>query len=260
MTGSDVPPVSLTIGSDVGERTFELGRLAKKDAIRIAVGQPGVQSGVWRIWSPKNHSDVYIAARNIAGIQKWSLHTSGDWRHQWCDPRYLDSLDNRSDRIIDQWEQSPELGDTGWTKGLSIYVRHEDVVEMPDIPEQGDVIWLPTPPEGYAVGIHVVIARPDGGRVDVGRMGLTPVVAYTLPNNNTVLVLAGQFEVTPKTVAQNRQLIELALSAMTADMRWTPGLRLTLSGRDEEGGRFARDIAVTEADWVARDFPSPAST
>ncbi|MEV6659292.1 hypothetical protein [Nocardia fluminea] len=154
----------------------------------------------------------------------------------------------------------PELGETGWTKGMSIYVRHEDVVEMPGIPKQGEVIWIQTPAVGYAVGIHVIIARPNGGQVDVGRMGLTPVVAYTLPDNNTVFVLVGQFELTPETVTQYRQYIDLALSEMTADTQWTPSLRLTLSGHDDQGGRFARDIAVTQQDWPPGDLPSSASS
>lgn len=38
--------------------------------IRVCVGKVGERSGVWRIWANKGSSDVYVAARNLAGAQK----------------------------------------------------------------------------------------------------------------------------------------------------------------------------------------------
>jgi hypothetical protein len=51
--------------------------------IRVVVGEPGRQSGVWRIWAPPTKFDVYIGVRAILGYQKWSLYETGDWRHAW---------------------------------------------------------------------------------------------------------------------------------------------------------------------------------
>ncbi|WP_253809900.1 hypothetical protein [Nocardia amikacinitolerans] len=192
-------------------------------------------------------------------MQKWSLHESGDWRHQWCDPEFIDNLEDRSDRIIDQWQRPPEIGATGYTKGFSIYVRHQDVVEIPEAPQQNDVIWIPRPGEGCAVGIHIIIARPNAGQVDTGSVGLIPVAAYVLPDQRSVLVFRNAFEMTTRTVNETEQLVERAMSLLNTDMPWRPGLRLTLSGHDEHGGRFAKDIAVTQADWLTGGLSSGSS-
>jgi hypothetical protein len=55
--------------------------------IRVVVGEPGKQSGAWKIWAGPNKSDVYLGLRAVLGHQKWSLHESGDWRYQWVPPK-----------------------------------------------------------------------------------------------------------------------------------------------------------------------------
>lgn len=55
--------------------------MSKKDnfVIRIGVGDAnGPQSGVFRIWSPNEKSDIYAAVRDIAGDIKISLHETGE--------------------------------------------------------------------------------------------------------------------------------------------------------------------------------------
>ena len=74
--------LKFTMWNDAGEsETVELD--GPGGTIRVVVGEPGRQSGVWRIWATRNTSDAYIGVRAILGYQKWSLHESGDWRCQW---------------------------------------------------------------------------------------------------------------------------------------------------------------------------------
>lgn len=52
--------------------------LAKE--IRFAVGRGSdLRSSVWRLWANKN--DLFLAARSMAGLSKFSFHASGVWRY-----------------------------------------------------------------------------------------------------------------------------------------------------------------------------------
>ena len=95
--------------------------------LRIAVGEPGRRSSVWRIWSNRTASDVYVAARTVAGVQKFSFHESGAWRYAWVGTPPGGTADD--DRAIDRWRRSA-AGPAGWTKMLSIWVRAEDVTPV----------------------------------------------------------------------------------------------------------------------------------
>jgi hypothetical protein len=151
---------------------------------RLCVGdRDGAHASVWRIWVPRRHSDVYIAARDIAGVQKWSLHESGDWRHQWVTPQHAQQLTGTENRIIDRWNQPAEFTDVGWTNAFSIRVRRQDLVAYGDGKElPANIIWLPPPAEGHATIIHVVIARAD--KVGAEIKGLIPLHAFALADRN----------------------------------------------------------------------------
>ncbi|WP_280216555.1 hypothetical protein [Nocardia neocaledoniensis] len=136
---------------------------------------------------------------------------------------------------------------------MSIYVRNEDVTELPDLPQQDDVTWIPTPREGHEVGIHIFIARPDAGPFNIEGLGLVPVEAYLLPDNSAVVTFIRESEIGPERLSKLQEVIEDAITKMPIDMPWQPGLRLTLSGRDDRGeDRFVRDIAVTQEIWPSR--------
>ena len=49
--------------------------------LRFAVGSPmGPRSRTWRLWVPKQKSDVYISGRSLANSVKVSLHEPGPSR------------------------------------------------------------------------------------------------------------------------------------------------------------------------------------
>ncbi|WP_051027712.1 hypothetical protein [Nocardia higoensis] len=257
MTDSGVHPVFLTVGDDQNRVTVQLDPLPRRGAMRLAVGEPGFQSGVWRVWSSRNSSDVYIAARNLTSIQKWSLHESGDWRYQWCSHSIVEEFGGgSSDRILDRWERPDEIGRTGWTRGFSIYIRRDDVVEFPTAADQGDVCWIPLPPEGHEVGIHVVIARPNVGEVGIGAVGLFPIGGYVLPNGHVVLVLIHTYLVAEAVTEGIRSHIDRALALTSNPIAWSPTLRMAFSGVDEQGFRWVRDVAPTQADFERARRPT----
>jgi hypothetical protein len=117
-------PPSVTFEIEDGKGKREQHQLpGPGGTVRVASGRPGRRSGVWRIWANPSTSDIYIAARPIAGVEKVSLHQTGDWRVQWVIDREPGRrmAEQTGSRILDQWQRPPESA-PGWTKGLSIWV------------------------------------------------------------------------------------------------------------------------------------------
>ncbi|MEU0872611.1 hypothetical protein [Nocardia brasiliensis] len=251
MSSPDKKVVFLTIGTGEGEQeTVELP--GPGGTIRCGVGEPGCRSGVWRIWSDakSNKSDVYVAIRTLAGYQKWSLHETGDWRFQWVTEARAEEFTASSDRIIDRWEQPAEVGTTGMTKGLAIWVRDCDIVPIDndDDPSHAQVQWLPTPPSGHAVGLQVVVARPGQGAVGLG--GAIPFDGFTLADGRVVLALMLHRQTTEEVNTAVREAQRAALSDCTIDWRTLVAPRLAISGFDEEGVRLVWDTAVVVEDGL----------
>ena len=176
--------------------------------IRIAVGEQGHRSSTWRVWSNKNTSDVYVAARTIGGTQKFSLHESGDWRHQWVSTEKARQHGDSDQRIMDQWER-PETPEHGFTKGLSIWVPHGhlDLIEN-DRDSPDDVYFIPDAPSGAFAGIHISVASPDRGLLELG--DATPIAAYGLASGEAVVTLSAQMAITDDQEANLRDAIAKA--------------------------------------------------
>lgn len=145
---------------------------------RVSVGERGRRSSTWRVFSNAGESDVYISARTIVGIQKFSLHESGIWRHAFNNDEVAKSL-GAENRLLDRWVR-PEMPEHGWTKALNIWVPHGHVDDLPQDPPDSNVLWVPEPAEGHMRGIQVVIAAPDKGVLEM--KGTVPIDAWTLPS------------------------------------------------------------------------------
>lgn len=213
--------------------------------IRVVVGEPGRQSGAWRIWSPPNKCDVYVAVRAIAGYQKWSFHESGDWRFQWISDEKAKEfgVDNR---IIDQWQPPEEYGDTGITRCLAIRVRHQDLIEVAQ-PEKvpSDALWVPSPPEGHLTALHVVIARPDQPEFEL--TGLVPVAGYALVDRRAVLLFLAVTPLSDELNATVEGYIAASVKVATdngVDLESRVAPRIALGGNDDDGNRVVWDVAL----------------
>lgn len=239
-------PLTLTVWSKDGEQ-HELEVLGPGGTARVCVGdRHAPHSSVWRIWANRNKSDVYIACRDIAGVQKWSLHETGDWRHQWMTRQYAWHLTKKDDRTLDQWPQPAEREDIGWTRGFAISVRLQDLADYGDGDElPKDIIWMPAPPQDRVAVIHVLIARPD--RLDSKGSGIFPFHAFSLANGKVVLVT---FSLQPVLAEQEAELQSM-LQQITSHPKSAEHIarlsapRLTATLVDEEtGDRGVWDIAI----------------
>lgn len=238
-------PTTLTLRDPATGEVQYLPLLGPGGPIRAVVGEPGRQSGVWRIWSPPNKFDVYVAVRVIADMQKWSFHETGDWRFQWIfgDKTKHLGIDNR---IIDQWQRPDEDPETGIQRCFSIRVRHQDLIEVADpeaVPD--DALWVPPPAEGLFLTLHLAIVRP--GKPEFALTGLVPLAGYSLVDGRVLLVLGA---VEQQSDQLNEQ-IEAAIAASVktaadngADLTAAKAPRVAASGHDEHGNRFVWDVAL----------------
>jgi hypothetical protein len=255
-------PVTLRITDSKGNVTNEFVQ-GPGGTIRFGIGEPGRRSGVWRIFAPSNKSDVYIGIRTILGYQKWSLHESGDWRHQWVTEEMAEEFTGSSDRIIDRWRQPAEVGATGWTRGFAIRARHQDLVTAPDAGagKPADTLWLPAPPEGRAAVVQVVIARPD--QVEVTLHGMVPFAGFTLAGGRVLLLIFTHEALTDE---QNRMVdgaIAKAIRMAPADkLNAADNPRGLLIGNNDDGDRGVWDCAipVTGEVWTDDGGPPPNSS
>jgi hypothetical protein len=213
---------------------------------RFAVGEPGHRSSVWRMWSPKKKNDVYVAARAIIGIQKFSLHESGDWRHQWIKgPATDEFIERAGTRILDQWQRPSELA-KGWTRGLSIWIPHEDVIEFSgDEQPRKDVEWLPKPPPGHLMIFQIALVRPDQGQVEMHQP--LPVAGFDLIGGESVVVTAQVLEVDHhgrQYIEELRELVRRSMADVDISGRALEAVRCGLVGHTADGHRMVWDLSV----------------
>lgn len=215
--------------------------------VRFGVGSPsGARSGTFRLWAPKNKSDVYVASRPVAGIMKVSLHESGDWRVQFTRPEIAEQWAPGQGRVLDHWRRPPDTID-GWTRGLMVWVPESEVTAVPaGHDEKKDIIWVPKPEPGEVIAFHVVIARPRPNLVALEQT--RPLFACTLSNGEICLLLASWQAMTPQReqwLAENRARVLASVSHLDLSRAVAP--RVTLFGSDVEELRGLWDLSVPKA-------------
>lgn len=213
--------------------------------VRVAVGEPGRRSSIWKIFIPKKKDDVYVMARTIGGIQKFSLHASGHFRYGWTMEGAKEfGLDPTvTDRVVDRWERRmPDAN--GWTHTLSIFVPAEDVTALPDDSDHLEALWVPSPPAGRVAALHLAFVAPDNPPVTL--QGMVPLAALRLPESGeALLLLAGQSDGSEfeGMLSQARGQALRALQIIGRD-RDEPGLRMGVFGNSENGVRWVFDLAA----------------
>ena len=224
--------------------------------VRVAVGEVGRRSEVWRIWANPKSFDVYVAARSVAGIQKFSLHESGQWRYAFTD-QAEGWVPEGADRALDKWER--RSADEGFLAALAIEIRGRDVVEFPDATKPGDVIWIDPPPETHYVSIRLSFLTPDVGVHH--ELGGSPLAVIGLVNDSALIIA---YQVEP-ILPDRWEKVEEARRAALKAIRFPdvdPSRRLAIFSNGENGIRYVFDTAVLPDEIVLmgpteQDHPSP---
>lgn len=214
---------------------FILEAAHKKRPMRLAVGEPGRRSSVWRIWAHRNASDVYIGTPRTAAFHKISLHESGDWRYQ-----LIGSLDEVTDipavgwttlegeltgRVLGSWRR-PQSMVNGWIDAMRIVVPTSEVVAHPlTYDEPGEVSrtrWMEPPPAGFAADIRFFIVQPGKGPFGlndalVQEGGFAFWGGMALPSGEVLVVISSSFAVEPDLHQQLQESKAKGLAAKNFD-------------------------------------------
>jgi hypothetical protein len=209
---------------------------------RLAMGDPGNRSAVWRFWANRNSSCVYVGVRTLTGAQKYSFHQSGIWRLAWATRDEALRYTGSPDRLIDRWSRPPDR--LGWTPALTIWVPHGELSPTADAdrPSSG-AQFLPAPKPGKISGLQLMIVRPNLGIVTLRRA--LPVCGFALRNNEAaIVVLTVQgFDAEQATwIDEHRARARaVALRRVGKDLSAT---RMALYGATADGSRFVYDLSL----------------
>ncbi len=140
--------------------------------VRVAIGNPlGLQSAIFRIWSPRDKSDVYASVRDVAGQIKISLHETGE-----CNAGLTKEFAKReiaavramgNSRHQSRWKRLKHIGPRVVVP-LQFAVPSTELraPEPKSSPISKKVVWLQTPEKGHSVIVSCAfsgqpLADPD---------------------------------------------------------------------------------------------------
>jgi hypothetical protein len=211
--------------------------------LRFGVGSPdGPRSAVWRLWTGKGTSDVYVAARAQGGHLKVSLHESDEWRFA-----FTEAPEGAEDRVIERWNRPPPIN--GITPAFMVIVPSGEI-GLPRHPltqkakkYTKDVIWFRPAPEGFATHFIVMYIEPEGPELDER-------ARFRLPNGRSICLQVQEHPIAER----DKQQLEAARRVIAAAVREGPEAaraaleawlepRTWLFGHNENGARFFVDAS-----------------
>lgn len=185
--------------------------LVSGGVIRFGVrSSAGCCSSVFRLWAKPKASDVYLAARSIAGDFKVSFFSSGKWQIAFTAApeegrssatRTPPSLIAWDERIVDRWPQPPETA-PGLTKAFAVLVASE-ALALPTVGSESDpadVSWYPKPPTARLVEFQIFLTTPAVTISDWpgrGASATTLIGSLLLANRERVWVVAQESDDVP---------------------------------------------------------------
>lgn len=161
---------------------------------------------------PRRKSDVYISSRTLGRSVKVSLHEPGPSRFaltdEWVNRKGFKAPEGRDRRLAVEWERPRPRPPRQIARPFSIIVPWDEVLDR-GIPETGEVVWIPSPPEGTC--IHFDVIYTPAGAVVTGHpgarsMGTRLVGEVQLQNEERVFVT---WLVRPIEEATRRQVMKL---------------------------------------------------
>lgn len=224
-----------------------------------AVGLNGRSSASWTVFANAALSDVYIAARPIAGKIKVSLHESGRWRHAFInDAAAAPFLPSGADRAFDKFEPANEPMAPGWVLAYTVVLPEAEMQPYPA--ERKKITQLPAAGPGSAVAVMILLASASAALASWDP-SLSEVGRIPLAGGGQVLLLAQTISV-PEAWKSGMERARGQARAQTeesgVDVEATmPVVALIMAS--EDGGRLTVEIsawdygtATTESD----DLPS----
>ena len=217
----------------------------------------GNRSSVYRLWRGARSSDVYIAARSVAGELKASLHQTGQAHVALTSER----VDRRgpgptleAGRYFDKWRRLK--ADASPVRAFTVYFPTSELTPPAVEAIAKPVVWLPAASSGCALAVEVFFVpdamseaswqTPEGAPMHV-------MLRMPLPSGETLCAVTREVHIKPGVYeqlehvrARARDDAELALPAEQWN-RATSTMRYILIGADDDGSRFFVDAAMPPA-------------
>lgn len=152
--------------------------------LRIAVGGPeGPRSTVWRIFS--QGGEVYAAHRSLAGIEKFSFHSSRICRRAFVKERNLP--DGKSDRLLERWirAETPAAGQRRAVAVLSVIFPTAHLSSSGQPPNKS-VLWVSPAGSDSSRVVQMIFTRDSESELQNALVeGGAELLAYqALPNGD----------------------------------------------------------------------------
>jgi hypothetical protein len=130
--------------------------------VRFAVidATDGRRSMTWEVVTAKNTLDVYVMARSMGHVWKYSLHESDDWYTGFTESGAQRFVPDALSRHIDKWRR-PEAFAPGFHRGLQIVAPDAELRAWPsDVTESKSdkVVAVPAPGPGNVAVIELLFA------------------------------------------------------------------------------------------------------
>lgn len=245
----------ITFSDDTG-KSFDVPVHGVGGVVRFAIGQPGLRSSVWRVWAGRKSSDVYIAAREAAGVQKFSLHESGRWRYAYTSEAVGEQIPEDVDRAIDKWDRR-DFDEAGRLPAVAIEARAKDLCVVPNDGAPSTVRWIAPESEDSYTSIRISIIKPDTGfRFPIGGALIDGI---RLVNDWFVLIVAATETGHGEKWVELEEIRDRVVAANPM-VREVEAPRLVIFGNhDETGIRMVYDMTVPAAENLAGDGGSTAN-
>ena len=162
--------------------------------IRFAIGfEGGPRSIIWRAWS--HRKEIYIAQRNMAGVEKISFHSSGICRKAFTSehgaPKGL------PDRATTKWKRpsTPLRGVGEATRVLMIAFPSGFLSTSPPLVPDKPIIWIPPAPSGGAAVLEMFFTNESEEQVrqEFAAANQRRIVDCISLSNDELFLLASHF-------------------------------------------------------------------
>ena len=158
--------------------------------IRFGISDGELRAATWKLWTPPNKLDVYLACRELRGTLKASLHASGKW-HVAYSPTFFeenvsDNQSARKSRFVQQWSRPAPIIE-GVTLAYRIVTPHASVRSSIARPSE-KIKWIPNCPTGQGTEVDIFVMSNSPGISWPGKNSMQTqfLGSYKLPNGHSV--------------------------------------------------------------------------
>jgi hypothetical protein len=186
----------------------------------------------------KNGDEVYLAARDVMGSAKLSMHSSGRWRWAMTSQEAArQQLAAHEDRVMLRWEVPAPVA-AGWIRAATLSIPSLAIrpLGQEKIPRKGDIAFWTVEPKPCEVWFDIFIKSP--GAPELSARNVTELVgSIGLPGGGAIWVVGTEWEAP---IATEAKIIELRRQARDIHVRQR-GIESYNSLKAPTGAAWGRD-------------------